>query len=372
MSSSNLEVTKIVNEACKAHQSLSSAALAKMVYAKNKDLFKNSESVRCLIRYRRGAAGPANRLKKQTISHAQPATSGRDPSPEFVVNPPKPAMVDIQALIKRRVGQYDVKHEASESRRMIRVDVNVTGPFAVAHFGDPHLDDDGTDLARIKRHVEVIKKTPAMFAGNVGDTTNNWIGRLAHLWAKQSVNSVESWALAKWLFTELQWLYIIGGNHDAWSGDRDPLEWIAGQQGLLYEMHGARLNLVTPNGRAFRINARHDFKGHSMWNTAHGAAKAVQMGWRDHVLTCGHTHVSGYQMLKDPASGLISHCLRVASYKVHDDYALANGFPDQRIFDCPVTIFNPQYADDDTRCVTFLPDPEHAASYLTWLRKKSH
>ena len=35
-----------------------------------------------------------------------------------------------------------------------------------------------------------------------------------------------------------------------------------------------------------------------MWNTAHGVSKASQMGWKDHILTCGHTHVSGYQVIR--------------------------------------------------------------------------
>ena len=69
-----------------------------------------------------------------------------------------------------------------------------------------------------------------------------------------------------------------------------------------------------------------------MWNTAHGLSKAIQMGWRDHVLTAGHTHVSGYQVLKDPATGLVSHALRIASYKEIDRYAEQKGLPDQNIF----------------------------------------
>jgi hypothetical protein len=148
------------------------------------------------------------------------------------------------------------------------------------------------------------------------------------------------------------------------------VRWLSGQAGVLYQWHGARLALRTPSGREVRINARHDFKGHSQWNTAHGPAKAVQMGWRDHVLTCGHTHTSGYQVLKDPATGLISHALRVGSYKTFDRYAEEKGLPDQCIFVAPTTIIDPNFADDDVRCVTVIFDPEHAADYLTWLRAK--
>ena len=107
-----------------------------------------------------------------------------------------------------------------------------------------------------------------------------------------------------------------------------------------------------------------------MWNTAHGISKAVQMGWRDHILTAGHTHVSGYQVLKDPATGLVSHALRIASYKEMDRYAEEKGLPDQNIFKCPVTIIDPAYDDDDCRLVTTIFEPNEAAEYLTWKRGK--
>jgi hypothetical protein len=174
--------------------------------------------------------------------------------------------------------------------------------------------------------------------------------------------------LAEWLLAAMPWLYIVQGNHDAWSGAGDPLKWIASQAGLLYRADGVRLCLQLPSGRAVRVNARHDFQGHSMWNTAHGVSKAVQLGWRDHILTCGHKHTSGYQVLKDPASGLISHALRVASYKRLDRYASEKGLPDQHIFCCPVTIVRPRYSEDNPNFITTLFDPETAALFLKWLR----
>ena len=61
----------------------------------------------------------------------------------------------------------------------------------------------------------------------------------------------------------------MAGNHDVWSGDGDPIEFIMRDQPALYQKHGARMNLVFPNGRQIRISARHQFKGNSMWNTAH-------------------------------------------------------------------------------------------------------
>ncbi len=273
-------------------------------------------------------------------------------------------------LLKLRARHFQRKAQAKEATRLIPVTVNVAGPFGIAHFGDPHVDDDGTNIIALQRHVEVVRQTDGLLAGNVGDFTNNWIGRLARLYGEQGTTAKQGWQLAEWLVTSLRWLYLVGGNHDAWSGSGDPLKWIAKQARSVYSPHGARLDLRLPNGRSVIVNARHDFKGHSMWNTAHGPAKAAQMGWRDHLLTCGHTHVSGYQVLRDPSSRRITHALRVASYKTYDRYAETEGFPDQNIFVCPVTIIRPQFDDTDPRFIQTLFDPESGADYLTWLRKR--
>lgn len=273
-------------------------------------------------------------------------------------------------LLARRLKQYDRKNAAKQARALIRVKVKIDGPFGVMHMGDPHVDDDGTDIALLQRHVAIVNKTEGLFGANVGDFSNNWVGRLARLYGEQSLSAQEAWVLVEWLIKSTDWLYLVGGNHDVWSGASDPIKWMSRQANTLYEHHGARLGLQCPNGREIRINARHDFKGHSQWNTAHGPSKAAQMGWRDHILTCGHTHVSGYQVIKDPATGLISHCLRVASYKTHDRYADEKGLPNQNIFVAPVTIIDPRFEDDDPRQVTVLFDPEEAAEYLTWKRNR--
>ena len=43
------------------------------------------------------------------------------------------------------------------------------------------------------------------------------------------------------------------------------------------------------------------------------------------LVVAGHLHISGYNILRDPQSGLISHALRVGSYKIHDRYAEEQG-----------------------------------------------
>lgn len=310
----------------------------------------------------RGTAEARHRRAKETPPRAVDASFEVQALPDEL-----PSAADLLAQRKK---QFSRTNAAKEARQLISVKVNVDGPFGIMHMGDPHVDDNGTDIALLERHVAVCNKTEGLFAANVGDYSNNWVGRLARLYGEQSVSAQESWVLVEWLISSTNWLYLIGGNHDLWSGAGDPIKWMARQANSLYEHHGARLSLQCPNGREIRVNARHDFKGHSQWNTVHGASKAAQMGWRDHVLVCGHTHVSGYQVVKDPATGLVSHALRVASYKTHDRYADEKGLPNQNIFVAPVTIIDPRYGDDDARCVTVIFDPEEGADFLKFKRRR--
>ena len=283
--------------------------------------------------------------------------------------PPNKEM-DIDDLIKYRIKKFKVKQKRDFYEKLVNINININGPIGIAHFGDPHVDDDGTDLSEIFGLTKLINKTEGMFAGNLGDIQNNWIGRLARLYANQTTTAKESWMLSEHFVKSLEWLYLVGGNHDVWSGDGDPLEFIIRNSETVYSNHGCRINLKFPNKRQVRINARHQFKGHSMWNTAHAVSRAVQMGWRDHILTAGHIHVSGYQVLKDPSSGLISHAIQVGSFKRMDEYANKNGLDDKNIFNCPVTIIDPRYEDDDNRLITTIFDPYEGAEYLKWKRSQ--
>jgi hypothetical protein len=293
------------------------------------------------------------------------------PDKPFDVAPLPDELPSAKELLARRSKEFGRKKDAKDARHLVPVHVKVDGPIGIAHLGDPHVDDDGCDISLLQRHVEIINKTDGLFAGNVGDFSNNWVGRLARLYGQQSMSAAEAWVLVEWLIHSTRWLYLLGGNHDLWSGAGDPIKWMAKQARVSYESNGMRLGLTFPNGRVIRINARHDFSGRSQYNTAFGVAKAAMWGWRDHILTAGHTHVSGYQVVRDPASGLLSHALRVGSYKTFDRFAEERGLPNQTFAVAPVTIIDPSEPDDSPRCVVVIFDPEEAADYLTWKRKRA-
>jgi hypothetical protein len=290
----------------------------------------------------------------------------------FKVEPSPSKLIPVEDLIEQRKQKYTQLDAHEKAKRLTKVQVKIDGPIGIVHLGDPHVDDDGTDIGLIEEHIRIINKQEALFGANLGDLQNNWVGRLARLWAHQSTSHSEAWQLTEWMVKSVDWLYLVAGNHDCWSGSGDPLNWIMRNMPTAYDYHGVRISLEFPNKKSVRVNARHDFTGHSMWNPAHGPMKAAQGGWRDHILTCGHKHTSFVAgPLKDPSSGLLSWAIRCAGYKIHDSYASEKGFPDQNAFPACVTIIDPQYADDDPRLVTVIPSVEEGAEYLRFKRRRA-
>jgi transposase-like protein len=314
----------------------------------------------------KAAAARALGIPRTTLRHRIKA----EPAKPFDVAELPSELPTAAELLERRSKQFQRKLTAKDARSLVPVTVHLDGPIGIMHMGDPHVDDDGTDIDALQQHVAICNRTEGLFAANVGDYSNNWVGRLARLYAEQSLSAAEAWVLVEWLIQSTDWLYLIGGNHDLWSGAGDPIKWMTKHARVSYEANGMRLGLTFPNRRVIRVNARHDFSGHSQWNTAHGPSKAAQMGWRDHILVCGHTHVSGYNVNRDPASGLISHSLRVGSYKSLDRYAEERGLPNQTFTVAPVTVIDPEQPDDSAKCVTVFFDPEEGAEYLTFKRKR--
>lgn len=336
---------------------------------------KMQEAVEAVARYgSQYAAAIALNVNRKTFNHRYNLAikHGFAPNKEqFTVTELPPEDVGIDELINWRKKQFSQKQKYKLAAKLREVKINKDGPIGIVHFGDPHIDDDGTDICMLEKHMDIVNQTDGLFGANLGDLQNNWIGRLARLWAAQSTSSKQAWQLTEWMCKKVNWLYLVGGNHDAWSGSGDPLNWIMQQTNTAFDYSGVRLNLCFPNGLKVRVNARHDFAGHSMWNPAHGPMKAVQGGWRDHILTCGHKHTSFVAgPLKDPTSGLLSWSIRCAGYKIFDRYAEENNLPDQNAFAACVTIIDPNYSDDDPRLITVIPDVETGADFLKFLRRR--
>jgi len=273
-------------------------------------------------------------------------------------------------LLEKRKKQFLLKKEAEESRKLIPIKVTIDGPIGILFFGDPHLDDDGTDIISLEKHANLVRNNEALYGACPGDFNNNWVGRLARLWDQQSINAKESLMLTHWITSLVKnWMFIISGNHDCWLGQHDPIRWIAAQSGIIREDYGVRISLNFPNEKQIRINARHDFNGQSQWNPAHAIMKAAQMGFKDHILVGAHRHISGYGKVLCPSSGIISHCCQVSSYKIYDNFKKERNFPDHHISPCALFIINP-YAKEECSLIHQFDDPELGVDFLKFLRKR--
>jgi len=299
---------------------------------------------------------------------------GQVAPPQFSVPDIPDEVAPIGELRERRTREWQRRSRAFDAQRCLDVQLHVDGPIGLAILGDLHVDDPGCNWPLLERHTRLIVETEGLYGGAVGDLQNAWVGRLARLYGNQSTSAREAWSLVEWWVQELadKLVFISSGNHDAWARNvngLDPVQWIASQQGTHYGMNGARLRMNLPSGESFTINCRHDFTGRSQYNPAHGVVKAALFGTRDDLLLAGHTHQSGYSPIKCPTTGRVSHALRLASYKVIDEYALERGFPDANISEAVVCIYDPTTPDPRHRLhIDF--NVERGAWMLTKLREK--
>lgn len=301
--------------------------------------------------------------------HARRLKKGRSLQAAAVLVPPPSPDLPIAELVESRKRRFEFKQKHEDARKLIPVHVRKLEPTGILHFGDPHVDDDGTDIALLEEHARLVRETPGLYGANVGDATNNWVGRLAKLYAQQSTTATEAWRLAEWFVGDVKkWLYLVGGNHDAWSGAGDPMKWIADQIGAFYQDTEVRIALRFPGVPEIRVNCRHDFAGRSQYNPAHGPMKALFFGVRDHLAIAGHAHESAYGVLKDPDSGITMHAIRVSSYKVFDRYAREHGFRDQHLGPSCLTVIDPRLPPHHPDLIKAFWDPREGAEFLTWKR----
>ena len=235
-------------------------------------------------------------------------------------------------------------------------------------IGDPHIDDDGCDIEALENDLTVIRNTRAMYAGHLGDLTNNWIGRLARLYANQVTTAAQSIKLMEWMLDRVPNLFVVNGNHDCWGNGSDLISFILRSQGTVNNSHGMRLALNFESGKQVRIHARHDFKGHSQYNPVHGHRKEqLWSGNRDHIYVSGHRHTDACSVVPHP-DGTCSWSFIVSGYKVVDDYADENGFRDGKMSPAVAVVINPNASPAEL--IKPFWDLQAAADYLTWLRKK--
>lgn len=306
----------------------------------------------------RTVASVRNRARELELRWA----SGRTFSIAQAMSPPR----SIPSLLEQQFERYRHKQEnAKQKQSGIDIMIHEPGPFGLLCFGDPHVGDDGCDMEQLIADMDFARATEHVYAINMGDLSNNWVGPLKRLWAHQGTTEEEEEALVAWLIEYLPWVVVILGNHDKWS----PMAArICRDRNVFTVSHGGRLVFRTPGGRPLYMDARHDHRGFSMYNPAHAQIRKKFRGNPCDVIIGAHTHESGYTKLYNDNSKTLGHCVQVASYKDADEYADAKDLSNSKISPSVLIVVDPQC--DGIGFVHVFEDLSYGALFLQALRDR--
>lgn len=282
-------------------------------------------------------------------------------APQPVVEAVPSASRPIAALLEDMQEAYERKALHHQGKRGIGVTMPDDGPYAIAFCGDPHVDDAGCDIEGLAAFLALCNEADRTYVINMGDLTNNWIGRLSRLYAHQPNTDDEGVALMEWLLTSAPWLMVVLGNHDKWG---PTAQLLCQRHGIPAISHGGVLNILSGTVTTI-VDARHTHRGHSQYNPAFAQAKENYRGNPAHIIIGGHTHTSASCKIPNGVAGVISECIRVGAWKKHDDYAESCGFHDDNIGPYCLCVVDPS-KDGPARVHTFW-DFESGQGYLDYL-----
>ena len=272
------------------------------------------------------------------------------------------ANLDVHEIIAFREKQFEQKQIFKQQNKWREIKINTTDPVVLIFFGDPHLDDDGMNWPLLKEHI-ALSKLPNVYGINVGDTTNNWAGKLVRLYAHQDLGVESARKLAKWFLCEagIKWFCWIFGNHDQWADGGTILE-LMNTEGVVMEDWQARVTAIFPTGLKVPIWIAHNFPGNSQWNLLHGPMKAAKMRGGAAIYACGDLHTWGLHHEELPDTGEIFWAIRSRGYKYIDHYAHTRGFPQLQHGASIAAVIDPQ-ASTPIESVVCFADPAKAVQY---------
>lgn len=274
-----------------------------------------------------------------------------------------------EELIKQASERF-VQHKASkDARRWMEIKVKNNKPIGVCFMGDPHIDSAGCNWPLLQRDISLLEQTEGMYCVNMGDLTDNWVGRLQRLYANSEMTKKQAWKIAAHILrdSDIKWLCILLGNHDLW-GDGEYLIKANVNRIVPVEEWQSRFQIVFPNGRRVRVHAAHDFPGHSMWNIQHGAQKAAMMSEEADIYACGHKHQWMVSESENSLRQFLYWLIRCRGYKAIDSHAENLGYGSQQYGASITAIIDPSM--DGPRRIRCFPDLEEAADFLKYKRAK--
>jgi len=273
----------------------------------------------------------------------------------------------INDIIARKRKGFERIAKAHSARNWFEIKVKESKPYGVLMFGDPHLDDDGCNIPMLEKHLAIAAK-PGVYSVNIGDTTNNWVGRLERLYASQETSKNTGKRLAEWFMFDsgATWLCWILGNHDEWNDGVDFYMRLAKHKIPCIDWK-AQFKLVHPNGTEAKMDASHGRKGSSIWNNLHATLRAAKLGEMADLYMTGHTHNYGLEDLEIPERKFSTWLVQLRGYKFLDHYALVGNYAEHQRGSAVLAIVDPR-ADARRRVMHCFEDVGEGYRILEMLR----
>ncbi len=233
---------------------------------------------------------------------------------------------DIISTMKKR-NKKRIDH--AEAKKWFSIKLKDNKPIAIVFFGDPHLDDDCCNWELLEEHIKLVASHKRIYGINIGDSHNNWAGKLMRIYAEQETSRRTAYKLVKWFLFDsgIKWLVWLLGNHDSWADGIDRMK-AMGANAVVMEDWRAQFKLVFPNGTEVLVDAAHDHKGSSEWNELHAQLKVARTERTPHIVVAGHRHTPGLAERYNPHDPSIpkTWLCRLNSYKWKDSHAWQGGF----------------------------------------------
>lgn len=204
----------------------------------------------------------------------------------------------------------------------------ITSPvFILGMFGDPHLDNPGSNLDLFEEELERLDPTQGVYGVCIGDVFDNWVRALAHA-GQGATDPYAGWIVFDDMMQRHPFLSLVLGNHDLWNtGTANVLVEACRHWGVICRRSGGRYIINTGQGQPITLAARHIWQGNSMYSEAHPLKRAVTFGHvDDDVLVGGHFHKGEIREHVRPHDGRVSKLVMLDSFKEFDDYANDRGF----------------------------------------------
>lgn len=277
--------------------------------------------------------------------------------------------IPVERILDTLVERSGKRLASAQARQWFEIKIP-DEPFGLLVWGDPHLDNNGTNWALLREHVE-IGRQPGIYSINIGDTLDNWAhgSRLIALYAHSDQSVETARKLAKWFLEDagLTWLVWLLGNHDLWPGHNN-LKLMC-PKAIHMADWGARF-VVRAGDSKWRVWASHNFSGHSMWNTLHGPQRAAHTKHEADLYLAGHTHNWAIHQEESASRGFTYWLVRARGYKHIDEHADKLGHDPQRGGSSILVVCNPADRNPESRTMAF-SCPEAGTDYLNFLRTKS-